>query len=96
MKYCVIGGQYELHYYGSTETLLAAKQLATKNSEYWDNWQGWNKPQIYRIEDTEEIETKGMITYDDGHRIRSPKMNAEPVCYWDRDKKRWIENCDVK
>ena len=94
MKYCVIGGQYEVAYYGSTQTLLAAKRLATKNIEYWDNWQGQHKPKIYRIEDTEEIETVGMITYNDGLLIRIPKMNAEPVSYWDNRAKRWIDECD--
>ena len=91
MKYCVIGGQYEPHYYGTTKTLLAAKQLSTKNIEYWDNWQGWHKPKIYRIEDTEEIEAIGWVTYDDGTVIREPKANAEPVCFWDEDKKCWLE-----
>lgn len=52
IKFYVIGGQYEHTYYGGTPTLLGAKRLATKCIEYWDNWQGWHKPAIYRAEDT--------------------------------------------
>lgn len=54
MKYYVIGGQYQSYCYGGAATLLEAKQLASRNAEYWDNWQGWNVPAIYRAEDTEE------------------------------------------
>ena len=54
-NYYVIGGQYRAYCYGGTPTLLGAKRLANRNEEYWDNWQGWHKPKIYRAEDTEEI-----------------------------------------
>ena len=91
-KYAVIGGQYEAAYYGCTDTLLKAKRLATANAEYWDNWQGWHKPQIYKIEDTEEIETGGMITYRDGMTIRIPTFGA-PRWAWDNDAKKW-EYCE--
>ena len=79
-KYVVIGGQYEPYYYGAYPTLIGAKRIATKNEEYWDNWQGWHKPRVYRIEDTEAITTKGWITYGDGSTIRVPKGDAEPIC----------------
>lgn len=78
-NFYVIGGQYESHCYGGTPTLIGAKRLATKNEEYWDNWQGWHKPLIYRAEDTEEIESLGRITANDGVIIRVPKFGAEPV-----------------
>lgn len=53
MKYVVIGGQYECYDYGTTESLHAAKLLATKNEEHWDNWQGWHTPKIYKLSDCE-------------------------------------------
>lgn len=91
-KYAVIGGQYEAAFYGCTDTLLKAKRLATANAEYWDNWQGWHKPLIYKIEDTEEIETGGMITCRDGMTIRIPTCGAR--CWaWDNDAKKW-EYCE--
>lgn len=65
-EYVVIGGQYESYDYGTVDSLRKAKLLATKNKEYWDNWQGWHTPDIYKIEDTEEIESKGRITSHDG------------------------------
>lgn len=79
-KYFVIGGQYESYCYGGTPTLIGAKRLATKNMEYWDNWQGWHKPRIYRSEDTTIITACGWITYTDGEEIRVPKDFAEPIC----------------
>lgn len=51
INYYVIGGQYQDYCYGGTPTLLGAKRLANKNKEYWDNWQGWNTPRIYRADD---------------------------------------------
>lgn len=77
--YAVIGGQYEYYYYGSYPTLIGAKRVATKNVEYWDNWQGWHKPQVYRIEDTHEVETHGWITSTDYAVIRVPNVWARPV-----------------
>ena len=44
--YYVIGGHYSPFCYGHTKTLHAAKLLATKDSEYWDDLQGWNTPSI--------------------------------------------------
>jgi len=78
-KYVVIGGQYERQYYGTCDTLLAAKRLATKNTEYWDNGQGWHTPAIYAIEDTWLVTTDGMITYNDGAEIRVPRPGAGPI-----------------
>lgn len=72
-KFVVIGGQYEPHYYGDFKTELGAKRFANKHQEYWDNWQGWHTPKIYKIEDTEQIFTMGWITYSDGTCIRVPK-----------------------
>ena len=78
-NYYVIGGQYESFCYGGTPTLIGAKRLASRNEEYWDNWQGWHKPSIYAAEDTELIESYGRITTNDGSRIRVPKENAMPI-----------------
>lgn len=78
-NYYVIGGQYECYCYGGTPTLIGAKRLANKNREYWDNWQGWHTPKIYKAEDTEEIESRGRITSRDGVIIRVPKCYAIPV-----------------
>lgn len=79
INYYVIGGQYESYCYGGTPTLIGAKRLANKNKEYWDNWQGWHTPEIYKAEDTEVIESSGRITTYDGQEIRVPKLYAEPV-----------------
>lgn len=78
-KFYVIGGQYETVCYGGCPTLIGAKRLATKNIEYWDNWQGWHKPHIYKAEDTKEIESKGRIITPDGMIIRVPKLDAVPI-----------------
>lgn len=78
-KFYVIGGQYESYCYGGRPTLIGAKRLANKNVEYWDNWQGWHKPRIYRADDTEVIIAKGWITHNDGAEIRIPKKCAEPI-----------------
>lgn len=79
INYYVIGGQYESCCYGGTPTLIGAKRLATKNMEYWDNWQGWRKPKIYKAEDTEIIISRGRILTDDGIEVRVPKGWAEPI-----------------
>ena len=71
-KYQVIGGQYESRWYGESDTLRGAKRIATKNEEYWDNWQGWHKPCIYLAEDVKEIEANGWITVRDGIKVRVP------------------------
>ena len=53
-NYYVIGGQYQAYCYGGASTILGAKRLASRNAEYWDNWQGWHIPSIYGAEDVEE------------------------------------------
>lgn len=78
-NFYVIGGKYESCCYGGARTLIGAKRLATKNMEYWDNWQGWHKPMIYQAEDTEVVESKGRITTPDGQTIRIPKFGAMPI-----------------
>lgn len=78
-KYQVIGGQYELYWHGESDTLRGARCIATRHQEYWDNWQGWHKPSIYRAEDVIEIESKGRVTTRDGFMIRVPKDDAEPI-----------------
>lgn len=78
-KYYVIGGQYEVKNYGGAPTLIGAKRIANRNKELWDNWQGWHTPGIYRAEDTELVEARGMITVSDGEMIRMPKPWAERV-----------------
>ena len=74
-KYQVIGGQYESVWYGESDSLRGAKCIATKNEEYWDNWQGWHKPRIYLSSDVEEIESRGRILTPDGAKIRIPVGN---------------------
>lgn len=68
-KYYVIGGQYQYHCYGGAETLKQASKLARECEEFWNNWQGLHFPNIYRAEDTVEIETENGFT-------RVPKENA--------------------
>lgn len=82
IKYYVIGGQYDAYNYGGATTIDAAKRIAANNEEYWDNWQGWHRPRIYKAEDC-EIDTNffGTEYY--------PKVNAQPYMAWDRDKKEW-------
>lgn len=79
IKFYVIGGQYEHICYGGAPTLIGAKRMATKHKEYWDNWQGWHKPRIYKAEDTCEITSRGAITTPDGWKIRVPKAGAEAI-----------------
>ena len=71
-KYQIIGGQYESHWYGETDSLQGAKQIATRNAEHWDNWQGWHTPAIYLSENTEVIESQGRVTTHDGEKIIVP------------------------
>lgn len=71
-KFAVIGGQYEFYFYGFCDTLEGAKRLASRNIEYWDNWQGWNYPRIYRAEDVVEVENFYGVTY-------APNPGCEPV-----------------
>lgn len=77
--YQVIGGQYEQCWYGESDTLRGAKCIATRCMEYWDNWQGWHKPGIYRAEDCRDVESCGRITTPDGWAIRVHDMYADPV-----------------
>ena len=65
-KYQVIGGQYESCWIGESDSLHGAKLIATRNMEYWDNWQGWHKPCIYRAEDVEIVKSYGRICTPDG------------------------------
>lgn len=82
INYYVIGGQYEHIAYGGTATLTGAKRLATASVEYWDNWQGWHKPSIYRADDCVEIESRGRITTRDGENIIVPRRGASPAYIW--------------
>jgi hypothetical protein len=83
-NYYIIGGQYYFYCYGGCPTLLGAKRLARKNEEYWDNWQGWHTPAIFKAEDCEEVDT------DRGMRI-IPKLSSTAFATYDRYEKRWIE-----
>ena len=74
-KYCVIGGQYFPVHDGNAATLEEAKTLAGKNREYWDNWQGWHVPSVFRLEDVEKIHH-----YFAGSTL-APKENANPVAF---------------
>lgn len=78
-EYQVIGGQYESYYYGESESLRGAKIIARRNKEYWDNFQGWHTPKIYKASDVIEIESRGRITSHDGETIRVPRDFAEPI-----------------
>ena len=84
IKYYAIGGQYDYYNHGGAYTLEGAKRLATKNEEYWDNWQGWHKPDIYKAEDCElSVNFYGEHYY--------PKNYAEPVIVWNEMTQRWEE-----
>lgn len=78
-KYYVIGGQYENYCYGSTDSLKAAKRIAAQNEEYWDNWQGWHRPQIW--------EAQNVYIEEDGE--PAPKWPAVPLLVWNG--KRWTD-----
>lgn len=78
-KYQIIGGQYEYKWYGESDSIRGAKCIATRHVEYWDNWQGWHKPLIYKSDDIVEIVSKGRFTSFDGEIIRIPKELAEPI-----------------
>lgn len=78
-RFQVIGGQYESHWYGESNTLRGAKILARRCEEYWDNWQGWHLPRIYEAQDVKEITSSGRITTSDGAIIRVPRFGAYPV-----------------
>lgn len=82
-KYAVIGGQYQSFCYGFTDSLHAAKILAAKHTEYWDNWQGWHTPTIYRAEDVQEVTN----FYGDGY---APKPGAIPVAVKPSEDGKWL------
>lgn len=89
-KFVVIGGQYEAYCYGTADTLIGAKRMASKNEEYWDNWQGWHTPKIYAEEDTQEVSS---ICSRSGVTI-GPKPFAVPVAEkvngkWQAGEPRW-------
>lgn len=71
-NYYVIGGQYQHYCYGSVPTLLGAKRLAKKRIEYWDNWQGFHVPSVYKAEDVVECENAYGVTF-------VPKYGSSPV-----------------
>lgn len=81
-QYVVIGGQYESYCYGSSDTLNGAKILASKSLEYWDNWQGFRYPSIYRREDVKQCNNFYGETY-------CPKAFAHPVAIRNYGE-RWI------
>lgn len=78
-KYQIFGGQYEPHRVGESDSLHGAKIIAGKNKVYFDNWQGWHTPHIYRAEDCEERIVSGYITMTDGISYILPKPDAEPI-----------------
>lgn len=53
VNYYVIGGQYRYINYGGCKTLIGAKRIASRNKEYWDNWQGWHTPAVYDSADVD-------------------------------------------
>lgn len=69
------------------ETLRGAKIIASRNKEYWDNWQGWHTPCIYAEDAVEEIKSIGRITSRDGETIIVPVGD----CSWYHDGKKWVE-----
>lgn len=82
-NYYVIGGQYEFCCYGGSETLHGAKMIAAKHDEYWDNWQGWNRPKIYAAEDCVIAESQFF-----GEQM-TPKHGTTPVAVYDQKKRHW-------
>lgn len=86
-NFYVIGGQYAQCCYGGAETLTVAKRLAAKHDEYWDNWQGWNRPSIYAATDCHMADTQ----FFGNQMIHTP--DARPVAVYDYDRKRWVSTC---
>ena len=72
LNYYVIGGQYASCCYGGAPTLLGAKRLTGKCKEYWDNWQGFHVPSIYKAEDVEDVTNFYGET-------KAPRPGARPV-----------------
>lgn len=77
-KYQVIGGQYFFCDYGETDSLDRAKRIAKANEEYWDNWQGWIRPQIYLTAECHKHPTLDTMIPD-----------GDPILMWNGY--RWIE-----
>ena len=84
MSYVVIGGQYRYFCHGEYKTLRAAQIAATKNVEYWDNWQGLKTPKIYKIEDTENY-------YDEFFQCWNRRPAANCVRCWEKINNKWTE-----
>lgn len=82
-NYYIIGGQYYFYCYGSAETMTGAKRIAGKHDEYWDNWQGWHRPSIYKAEDCILADTQ----FHGEQMI--PAEGAHPVAVYDMDHKMW-------
>ena len=63
-KYYVMGGQYNDTCYGGSDSLRAAKLIATKNREFWGY--GWHTPAIYLASGTivDEYGKRHVRTYD--------------------------------
>ena len=81
-RYQVVGGQYTYRNYGESDSVHGAKCIAAKHDEYWDNWQGWHRPLIYRIEDCFACEgtyypKAGAIAISYGRRDRCPHCNND-------------------
>ena len=83
IKFYVIGGQHVAFNYGGAYTLEGAKRLASKHEEYWDNWQGWHKPKIFKAEDCTLRENFHGEDY-------YPEPYAYPVASWDSRAGKWI------
>jgi hypothetical protein len=81
-RYAVIGGQYQAFCHGTTATIESAKRLAANSEEFWDNFGGWRRPAIYRIEDTEMVNNFYGET-------RAPKDGAWPVMTWNSHNRKW-------
>lgn len=90
-KFQVIGGQYERHWYGESDSLHGAKIIAAKHDEYWDNWAGWHRPNIYCADDVIITIAKGMITYRDGEKIIVPRCDAQPIATYDHNTAKWTD-----
>lgn len=87
-KYQVIGGQYEQQWYGESDTICGAKRIATNHMEFWDNRQGWRKPDIYTADHVKVIKSEGRITTPDGKKIRI--ATGQPICTWNHWMERWV------
>lgn len=86
-QYQVIGGQYEQYWYGESNSIIGAKRIASQNCEFWDNWQGWHYPSIYKADDCEKIISKDAITVPNGCEITIHKIGVMPIAT--RDFKGW-------